>query len=213
MMSIGSLLLLMGICQAAVVLDRIAVIVGKHVIKASDIDRDLRLTALLNGAPLDLSSGEKRKAAERLIDQELIRQEIVSGRYKRPGEAEAANLEQQFQRDRFGGSESRLRQVLQKYGLSDEQLQEHLLWQLTVLRFIDERFRPGILVSDEEVRSYYDQHLEELRRQHPRDYRFDSLKDVIQETIVGERINIELDQWLKQARNRYRIEYKQEAFA
>ena len=41
--------------SGAVILDRIAVIAGTHVIKASDIDRDIRLTDFLNRTPLNFS--------------------------------------------------------------------------------------------------------------------------------------------------------------
>jgi hypothetical protein len=212
-MHAASLLLLVGMFQAAVVLDRIAVIVGKHVIKTSDIDRDLRLTEFLNRELLDLGSAAKRRAAERLIDQEIIRQEIITGQYKRPADSEADALEKDFAHDRFSDSESHLREALRKYGLSEAQLQSHFLWQLTVLRFIDERFRPGVLVTDEEVRAYYDEHLGELRRQYPQKAEFEALKDKIRETIEGERVNQEFDRWLQEARKRHRIEYRQEAFA
>src|SRR5579864_7300668 len=168
MMYFASLLLLAGICQATVVLDRIAVIVGKHVIKTSDIERDLRLTDFLNRARLDLGPAARRQAAERLIDQEIIRQEIVTGQYKRPADSEAESLETNFRQDRFGGSELHLREALRRYDLNEQQLQSQFLWQLTVLRFIDERFRPGVLVTDEEIRAYYDQHLSELQREYPR---------------------------------------------
>jgi len=212
-MRAASLLLLAGMFQAAVVLDRIAVIVGKHVIKTSDIERDLRLTQFLNRESLDLGSPAKRRAGERLIDQEIIRQEIVTGQYKRPADSEADALEKDFGRDRFGGSESRLREALRDYGLTEAQLRSQFLWQLTVLRFIDERFRPGVLVTDEEVRTYYDEHLGELRRQYPQKVGFDALKVKIRETIEGERVNQEFDRWLQEARKRYRIEYRQEAYA
>jgi peptidyl-prolyl cis-trans isomerase SurA len=212
MMYFASLLLLAGICQATVVLDRIAVIVGKHVIKTSDIERDLRLTDFLNRARLDLGPAARRQAAERLIDQEIIRQEIVTGQYKRPADSEAESLETNFRQDRFGGSELHLREALRRYDLNEQQLQSQFLWQLTVLRFIDERFRPGVLVTDEEIRAYYDQHLRELQREYPPNPTFEALKDKIRETIEGERINQEFDRWVQEARKRYRIEYRQEAF-
>ena len=79
--------------SGAVILDRIAVIAGTHVIKASDIDRDIRLTDFLNRAPLNFSPTAKKESAERLITQQIIRDEIVSGGYRRPPEAEAAQLE------------------------------------------------------------------------------------------------------------------------
>jgi predicted aminopeptidase len=86
-----------------------------------------------------------------------------------------------------------------------------LLWQLAVLRFIDERFRASVLVTDDELKAYYDQHAAELRKENPGASTFDALRDKIRETLEGERINRNFNEWLEQARKRYRIEYRQEA--
>lgn len=209
------LLLVLIVATAAhgvVVLDRMAVIIGKHVIKASDIDWDLRVTALLNRQTLDFSPQAKRQSAERLIDQEIIRQEIVTGNYRRPPDSDAAALEAQLRRDQFGGSDVRMREALRRYGITEDQLRAQLLWQLTVLRFIDERFRPAVIVSDEEVRAYYDQHLAELRRQYPAGTSFEALEPKARSLLEGQRINESFAQWLEAARKRARIEYRQEAF-
>ena len=195
----------------SVVLDRIAVIVGKRVIKASDIDMDLRLTAFLNREPVHTDANNKHRSAERLIDQEIIRQEIISGGFRRPAEGQAAALEAQLTRDRFGGSEARLRAELMRYGLSESDLREQLLWQLTVLSFIDQRFQAGAVVTDEDIRSYYDQHLADLRRQNSQASSYETLEPQIRKLLEGERVNQSFNQWLSQARSRYRIEYKQEA--
>src|SRR5579862_7584923 len=108
--------------QGTVTLDRIALIVGKHVIKSSDIERDIRLTAFLNRQTADFSSKTKRQSAERLIDQELIRQELATGSYKRPTEADAMAFQSQLVHDRFGGSEAALGRALSQSGLTREQL-------------------------------------------------------------------------------------------
>jgi hypothetical protein len=214
-----SLTLRMLICSSlalaagsnAVVLDRIAVIVGKRVIKTSDIDIDLRLTAFLNRESVRSDPDNKRRSAERLIDQEIIRQEIISGGFRRPAEGQAAGLESQLTRDRFSDSQPRLRAELARYGLNGDDLRKQLLWQLTVLSFIDQRFQAGAVVPDEDVRSYYDQHLEDLRRQNPQANSYQALEPQIRKLLEGERVNESFNQWLNQARNRYRIEYKQEA--
>ncbi len=206
-------LLTASLAYSAVMLDRIAVIVGQHVIKTSDIQRDLRVTAFLNRQYLALTPQAKRQAAERLIDQELIRREIITGEYRRPPESEADTLEKQLIDDRYGGSQARLRQDLARYGLSEEQLRSQLSWQLTVLQFIDQRFRPEVYVSDEEVRAYYDQHQAELRKQHPQNSGFEALKEQIRQLLEGEQINQKFLAWLEEARKRSHIEYKQEAFA
>jgi len=212
MRSLVLLLMLAGALDAVVVLDRMAVIVGKHVIKTSDIDWDLRLTAFLNRQPLNFSPTTKRQSAERLIDQEIIRQEIVTGNYKRPPDSDAVALLNNLRRDRFGGSDAATREALQRYGITEDQLRAQLLWQLTVLRFIDQRFRPAIIVSDDEVRAYYDQHLAELRRQYPTDNSFEALEPKVRSLIEGQRINQNLEEWLAEARKSTRIEYRQEAF-
>jgi peptidyl-prolyl cis-trans isomerase SurA len=198
--------------ESATVLDRVAVIVDRHVVKASDIERDLRVTAFLNQQPLNLSPNGRRQAADRLVDQEIIREEIVNGGYRSPPDRDADALESQIRRERFGGSEARWKQALSQYGLTEEQLRAQLQWQLAVLRFIDQRFRAGVLVSDDEVRSYYNDHLAELRRENPQNSSFEALDPKIRSLLEGQRINEEFTQWLEQARKRSRVEFKQEAF-
>jgi len=196
----------------AVVIDRVAVVVDKHAIKSSDIQRDLRLTQFMNRAPVDLSADEMRKAAERLIDQTLIRDEIARGGYHRPSEADADRLLQHLVRDRFGGSDARLREDLSRYAIGEDDLREQFLWQLTVLRFIDQRFRPGVQVADEDARAYYDRHLAEFKREYPKNNSFDALQTKIRASIEGENINQAFTAWIEDARKRVRIEYREGAF-
>ena len=65
----------------AEVIDRIAVTLDNQVITQSEILREMRLTAFLNGDPLDLSGESRKKAAGRLIEQKLIRKEIEAPQY------------------------------------------------------------------------------------------------------------------------------------
>jgi hypothetical protein len=196
---------------STVVLDRTAVVVGRRVIKSSDIDRDLRMTAFLNHQPMVVNAGTKKEAADRLIDQQIIRQEISTGEYHRANDSEAAALLAQIRTDRFGGSDTRMRAELSRYSLTEAQLQAQLLWQLTVLRFINERFLPGVLVSDDDVRKYYDAHLADLKRQYPADNSFDTLEPKVREYLEGEETNKQFLSWLEEARGRVFVEFHQEA--
>jgi len=190
----------------AVVIDRIAAVVGKHAIKVSDVDRDLRVTDFLNGQPLVESADAKRKSADRLIDQQIIRDELSTGGYQRATDADANAMLDQIRQNRYGGSEPRLRQALTRYGLNEDALREQLVWQLTVLKFIDERFRAGVLVTDEEVRGYYDQH-PDLRKAS-----FESVAPKIRSTLQGEQVNKQFEDWLTEARKQARVEFRQAAF-
>jgi peptidyl-prolyl cis-trans isomerase SurA len=207
-----SLLPICYLLGSPVVMDRVAVVVGRRVVKSSDIDRDLRVSQFVNREPLNFSVDVKRKVAERLIDQELIRQEMTNGGYPQPTQQEANGILQQLIRDRFKGSEPQLRAALARYGLTEEQLRRYFLWQITVLRFIDQRFRPGILVTDEDVRAYYDEHKNELQKAYPQNNSIEALDAKIREIIVGERVNRSFEEWLTQTRAQTHIEYREAAF-
>ena len=197
---------------SAEIIDRIAVTVGKHAIKLSDINRDLRVMSFLNREPLNLSSKARRAAAERLIDQALIGDEIEEGGYDRPPDSDVEAMLNKIRQERFGGSDARLREALNTYGLTEGQLRQQLLWQLEVLRFIDQRFRAGVLVTDDDVRSYYDQHRADLARQNPKAQSLEDLQSKIRQSLEGEQVNQNFIQWLEEARKRDRIEYHPEAF-
>lgn len=200
---------LFGVVDAAVVIDRIAVVVGTHAIKRSDIERDLRLTQFLNRQPEDLSPAARRQAAERLVDQEIIRREIELGGIGYPSDEEVSTLLQQIRRDRFGGSEARMKAELLARGITEEQLRAQLLWQLTVLRFIDERFRAGVLVSDQEVKAYYDERLADLKKANPNASSLEAMTPKIRETLEGEQINKNFEEWLAEAQKMNRIEFRE----
>jgi peptidyl-prolyl cis-trans isomerase SurA len=205
-------LLLWCLPAASVVIDRIAVIVDKHAIKTSDIDCDLRVTEFLNNQPLDLTVDIRRKAAERLIDQTVIREEMEKGGYPQSSTAEVEGMIQRILAARFGGSDARLQHELSRYGLTEQQLRMQLQWQLDVLKFIDQRFRPGVLVTDEEVRDYYNQHKAELERQFPQLKTYQAMAPKIRAFLEGERLNQSFNDWLADDRMRARTVYRQEAF-
>jgi hypothetical protein len=201
-----------AIPQVPVLVDRIAVIVSKQVIKLTEVDRDLRVTAFLNQQHIDSSAAARRKAADRLVDQLIIRQEMSAEGYQRPSDADADQLLKQITSQRFQNSTAQLRTALARYGLTETLLHEQLLWQLTVLRFIDERFRPGILVNDDDIKAYHDEHLAELKRDYPKDFSLETLSPKIKTTIEGQRIDQAFDSWLAAVRKRTRIEFKEAAF-
>jgi hypothetical protein len=180
-------------------IDSIAVTVGKHAIKLSDVERDLRLTAFLNRVTLDLSPKAKRQAAERLVDQQIIRTQLAAGGYGRATDAQTDALLAQIHRDRFADSTAKLRATLARYRLTTEQLEAELLWQLTVLQFIQQRFERDVSVSDENVRAYYDPHVVDLRREHPRNNSFETLQPDIRRILEGDASNKDFEDWVGSA--------------
>src|SRR5207248_2159304 len=149
----ATMFLMVCALASAVIIDRMAVVVGNRVIKDSDIDRDIRLTDFLNGEKLDFSPAQRRKSAQRLIDQSLIRKEIDTGRYTAPSAGEIQDFLKQVKSHRDS---------LQPYGITQQELEAQVRWQITVLHFIEQRFRPAVLVSDQEIQDYYRAHAAEF---------------------------------------------------
>jgi len=201
------------VASRAEIIDRVAVTLDNQVITASEITLQIRLTAFLNGDPLDFSPSARQKAAGRLIEQKLIRREIQVGRYTAPSPEEVEPMLKEIRGQRFHSAEE-YRRALTDYGISEDELKAHLLWQLTLLRFIDSRFRPGVQVTDGDIQAYFDRNRGKLQAQSGASKRLalDDLRGQIRETLTEQGADKQLDLWLAQARQRTRIEFHQEAF-
>jgi len=195
------------------VIDRIAVALDNQIITDSEVVLEIRLSAFLNGDPVDFSPEARRKAADRLVEQKLIRREIDLGRYPAPSKDEVAAMLKQIQAQRFADP-AKYRQALEKYGVSEADVNAYLLWQLTLLRFIDARFRPGVQVSDEEIRAHFEseQGKGEGTADAGKQPKFEDLRDQIRETLTNQHIDQLLNDWLAAARKRAHIVFHQEAF-
>ena len=201
-----ALALLLCRCVAlAVIIDRIAVVVGSSIVKQSDIEIDLRVTEFLNNQPLDLSLAKQKEAASRLIDQVFIRKEIQVGSYPVATLQEADAQIERLVKQRYK-TQAAFRQALSRYGLTELELRTHFQWQLTVLKFIDDRFKPAVLVNDDEIEAYYHQHAAALRGQHPGES-LDQLRARIRDILTAEGVNKEFFAWLDQARSDAKIQY------
>ena len=127
-----STILMTGLISAAVI-DRIALVVEAKVIKDSDINREIRITDFINGEKLDFTPDARKKAANRLIDQSIIRHEIELGRYQEASDDEINKLLADTLRTHPSPA---------SYGITEAEVRKALKWQITVLRFIDIRFKP-----------------------------------------------------------------------
>jgi hypothetical protein len=187
----------------AVIIDRIAIVVRNSIIKDSDINRDIRVTDFLNGRPLNFSASARKEAADRLIAQALIRREIRLGDYPMATLQDADEQLDSLESERFK-TQAALDRALERYGLTELDLRTQFQWQLTVLRFIDLRFKPAVMVTDQEADAYYREHEAELRHDHPKQS-LDELKSDARDVIVGERVNKLFFDWLNQQRGDTKI--------
>jgi FKBP-type peptidyl-prolyl cis-trans isomerase (trigger factor) len=197
----------------AAVLDRIAVTIGKHVISEGDILRELRIEAFLDQKPVDvnLSGDQKRKAADRLVDQYLLLQEAATSRQLLPTAADAQQLLDQVKAQY--ATETEYRAALARYGVTEAQLSEHLLNGIRALRFTDLRFRPEVQLSDDDLKDYYNTMAAQFRRSNPGQVpTFEASRDQIEKLLTDQRVTQALDRWLGATRSETEILYKDEVF-
>ena len=191
---------------SAEILDRIAATLDNRVIAESDILREIRLGALLNGAQPDYSGPAKRAAAERLVERALMRREMEFSRYPAPAEKEVLATLENWRREHFKSVEEYAK-ALGDAKTSEPDLRGYLLEQLAALRFIDYRFRPGVQVLDSEVKQYYEQRFLPQSRSSgiAKDPPLEEVTERIEKILAEEKVDRMLDAWLKDARSRTRI--------
>jgi len=196
----------------AEIIDRIAVSVGDHVITATDLDREIRVTAFLNGVRLDFSPTAKRATADRMAEQLLVRRELEVSRYPMPQPSDIEPALEEFKSKNYP-DDAAYREALTQYGITDQGVKDQLLWQRTLLEFIDVRFRPGVQVNDQEIREYFEKVVEPTARAaHPgQPVTLEDYRDDIERTLIGQGEDREMDAWIKQARKRTQIVYHDEA--
>lgn len=205
-----SILFLAGNLQAEkVVLDRVAASAGQQVVTLSAIRRHLRILALVDNSPLEDTLDARRKAADRLIDQALIHREIELSRYASPTRAEAEARIQDFIKQR-NVTREQFEALLARYGFNEDDFTEEVLWRISVTRFIDFRFSPGIQISDDEIKKYYsDEFVPQFRRRAP-DAPMPPLDDVreqVSRVLMLRKTNQAVDQWLAQMRATVKVRY------
>jgi hypothetical protein len=202
---ISSLFLLAPLLAQAELIDQIAVVVDKSIIKDSDIRRDICLTQFLDNEPLRIDLTEKKNAAGRLIDQTFLREEIQIGGYPQATEQVVNSAIAGLENTRFH-SEAALQTALKQYDLDESELREQLRWQLTVLQFIDSRFKTAVIVQDSTVDAYYREHLSVLKKSAPK-ASAEELRLQARNILEGEAVNRLLDSWLQQKRKEAKITF------
>jgi hypothetical protein len=175
-------------CSAAVV-DRVALVVGKAVFTQSEVDDETRLSELESAKSLDLSAARRREAAERLVDQQLLRDEMQATGFGSPAPSDAGALLSQFRQEHFA-SLPLYRAALAHYGVTEDDLKRHLVWQLAVIRFTEERFSPLAAATDSQSANRTENGAQP----------------------AGDSVDREMEAWLKQQRADTHIVFKPEAF-
>jgi len=193
--------------SGAEIIERIVAVVNKNPILLSDWDEALRCEALLAGrAPESFNEEERRAAFDRLVDQELLREQMSSYLLPPIADAEVQNRLQEVRKQLAGGDDKKWKSLLAEAGVSEDELRERLRVQAEIERFVDVRFRSGIRIDERSVNHYYwDQFLPELRKEGGTDVPLESVAGKIREILIQQQMEEQLSAWLQTLREQTEI--------
>ena len=189
------------------VIERVVATVNNRPILQSDWDEEVRYEAFVNHRALSsLTAADRKAALDRLIDQELLRQQIKEDEQEGMLNSSPPNVETSLQaiRKQYPGADKTAvwQADLQRYGLRQQDLVRHIALQSRLERLIDVRLRPTIHISHSSIESYYQQQLlPELRKSGVKDVPLVEVSPKIEELLTQRRINELLASWLHDLRS------------
>jgi hypothetical protein len=187
-------------------LDRIAVTVGKTVITEGELLTNLRVAAFLDQKEPDLSGPSKRTAAARLVDQVLLRREVPPTGVVQDTSVVVADLKKRY------ASEDEYRAALERYQITEQDVNDQLLNGLESVEASSRRFRADVQVTDDDVRSRYEALAQQLREKNAAIPTFEASRTQLQELLIDQRVSEVLEKWLEMAREQVSIRYREAVF-
>jgi hypothetical protein len=192
----------------AVEIDHLIAAVNRNIITEGDLQLADAMNAIV-GNDSASSQRSRSEAIARLIDLELMRQELNN--FSLSSEDET-RIEERIQSLRkANSSKGGLENLLARFGLHESELRSYLRLELSILKFVEFRFRPFATVSNEEIQRYYQETLTPQLQKSK--LKIPSLKEVsgkIEEILKEEKINAALEKWIEDIRRNSRIEYFEE---
>lgn len=204
-----AILLLGAAAASAQVVDRMVAVVNKRVILESELDQNVRVECLLQGKSLDkFSAAERAAVLDQMIDRALLEQQIMTADVLDPTPPEvAAQLSQVRQQVANANTDEGWKAALAAYGLSQQDVEEHLISEFRLLRFVDLRFRGLVRVDKNAVTAYYqEKFLPELRRRGAQEPPLSQVSEQIEKILAEQSIDQMLGRWLETLRAQAHIE-------
>jgi len=189
--------------RAGEIVDRIVATVNGQAILQSDWEDALHYEAFIAGqSSTRVSSADRKAAFDRLIDQELLRQQIRSADFQHASDAEVAARVQEIRRQYPGAeSDSGWNAALSRYGLTERELEHRVALQLDVLRLVDARLRPTVQIDSKSIETYYHQELlPQLRQSGAQQIPLVQASPKIKELLTQRKIDQLLTAWLQSLR-------------
>ncbi len=191
---------------AATVLDRIVAVVNGDLVLESDVDEEQRFGAF---QPLTEPSGNfsRTRAVERLINRDLILQQLKiqpqAPVTDKEVEAQLMQLRSDIPACKIDHCETEAgwQRFLSDHGFTEDEITERWKQRMEVLQYIEQRFRMGIRIPADEIKTYYNKTLlPQYAKQGVKAPKLEAVSDRIQEVLLQQQVSSLLSDWLKSLR-------------
>jgi hypothetical protein len=138
------------------IVDRVIATVNGQPILQSDWDIELRCEAFLDQRPLQFTPEAGRASLDRLVDQELLRQQIRTFQLQPAGDDRLhARLDEIRRQIPGAASDAGWQAALRNYGLTQSEVEDRVADQVEILHFVEIRLRPTVHVDRRSIETYY----------------------------------------------------------
>ena len=196
-----TLCVLLVTAAGAQVIDRSIAVVNQKLVTWSELDAEMRFEALENHRPLaELTEADRHAAFDRLLQERILREQMQSVAPATASETAAllTEIRSNWSAAQDDAAWSRL---LERYGLTADEVRQMVASQIEVLRFIEERMRPLARVSRKEVEDYYNLTLApQVAAKGGKLESYEELAPKIRELLTEQKMSDETEKWLKQLR-------------
>lgn len=196
-----------------VVLDRVVAVVNNRAILESDLRNEVRLSVF---EPNRARAGREtpQQALQRLVSRTLIRQQIRAEdtlSTAPPDDDVAARLKDLRTQlpicvAAHCATSEGWASFLSAHALTEPQVQSYLRDRLEILHFIEQRFRQGIRISDDEVADYYNHTLLPQYQPGQTAPPLSQVAPRIQEILLQQQVNTLFSDWLDNLRKQGDVE-------
>jgi peptidyl-prolyl cis-trans isomerase SurA len=207
-LAVLALLLSISTRGRAEIIDQIVATVNGHIILQSDWNEELRYEALLNGRPLAEFTDEERKAAlDRLIDQELLAEQMKSASFQHASEVEAAaRVAEARKQYPQAATDPGWQALLAQFQLTEKDLVAHVQQQIDVMRLVDARLRPAVQIDSKSIEAYYrDKFVPQLKESGGGEIALDDVSGQIRELLTEQKVNELMVSWLHTLRSESKV--------
>jgi len=193
---------------AGEVIDRIVATVNGNIILESDWNDALRYEALMSARTVSDFNGEERRAVlDRLIDQEILGEQMNSALFKHATQEEAAaEVTQTRQLYPDASSDDGWKAILARLGLTEKALLSHVQQQIDLMRLVDAHLRPTVQIDSKSIEAYYrDKFIPQLKQSAGSDVPLDQVSAKIRELLTQEKVSELMVSWLHSLRSESKV--------